>query len=248
MEASAPDAGEEVNPLISAPAASLHTIVGMITAQWLPSGSWFRECGTLYFSQRDLQGEERILAHGYGTSTIAGEMLLPRERRTSITDPGHRPMLTAMAIWCRWLNWVVFKQVRGTAHLHKDMERLVYAMAETAAAHRWKVVLDVQRRLAREPLAVGFTAEWAGEGEWKITIEVFRDLGIALGVVLLGIYILLSILAGSVFSAPANSRGHAPDSESCRLLVSTTRYSSPPPARLDDRSGRHRSFATRDVH
>lgn len=27
----------------------------------------------------------------------------------------------------------------------------------------------------------GFAIDWAGEGEWKITLDVFRDLGLALG-------------------------------------------------------------------
>jgi multidrug efflux pump subunit AcrB len=33
--------------------------------------------------------------------------------------------------------------------------------------------------------------KWAGEGEWEITIRVFRDLGIAFSVAVLGIYVLL---------------------------------------------------------
>lgn len=32
---------------------------------------------------------------------------------------------------------------------------------------------------------------WSGEGEWKITVEVFRDLGLAFAGALVGIYILL---------------------------------------------------------
>jgi multidrug efflux pump subunit AcrB len=38
---------------------------------------------------------------------------------------------------------------------------------------------------------------WNGEGEWKITLDVFRDLGIAFGVALLGIYMLLVWQTGS---------------------------------------------------
>jgi multidrug efflux pump subunit AcrB len=36
-----------------------------------------------------------------------------------------------------------------------------------------------------------FTVNFAGEGEWKITLDVFRDLGLAFGAALIGIYILL---------------------------------------------------------
>jgi multidrug efflux pump subunit AcrB len=40
-------------------------------------------------------------------------------------------------------------------------------------------------------------AVWNGEGEWKITLDVFRDLGIAFGVALIGIYFLLVVQTGS---------------------------------------------------
>nr|NIO03939.1 AcrB/AcrD/AcrF family protein [Pseudomonadota bacterium]NIS68776.1 AcrB/AcrD/AcrF family protein [Pseudomonadota bacterium] len=42
----------------------------------------------------------------------------------------------------------------------------------------------------------GIEAVWNGEGEWKITLRVFRDLGIAFGVALLGIFVVLRIQTG----------------------------------------------------
>ena len=39
-------------------------------------------------------------------------------------------------------------------------------------------------------------AVWNGEGEWEITLRVFRDLGIAFGVALLGIFLVLRIQTG----------------------------------------------------
>jgi len=45
----------------------------------------------------------------------------------------------------------------------------------------------------------GISVVWNGEGEWKITVEVFRDLGIAFGLACLGIYILLVYQTGSYF-------------------------------------------------
>ena len=44
-----------------------------------------------------------------------------------------------------------------------------------------------------------FRVAWAGEGEWKITVDVFRDLGIAFAAACLGIYILLVYQTGSYF-------------------------------------------------
>jgi multidrug efflux pump subunit AcrB len=40
-------------------------------------------------------------------------------------------------------------------------------------------------------LPSGFTVAFAGEGEWKITLDVFRDLGLAFGAAMIAIYVLL---------------------------------------------------------
>ncbi|MGD0517225.1 MAG: efflux RND transporter permease subunit [Thermoguttaceae bacterium] len=47
----------------------------------------------------------------------------------------------------------------------------------------------------------GFTIAFAGEGEWKITLDVFRDLGLAFGAAMIGIYVLLVAQTGS-FAIP----------------------------------------------
>ena len=43
----------------------------------------------------------------------------------------------------------------------------------------------------------GYTVDFAGEGEWKITLDVFRDLGLAFGAAMIGIYVLLVAQTGS---------------------------------------------------
>jgi hypothetical protein len=40
-------------------------------------------------------------------------------------------------------------------------------------------------------IPAGYTVDFAGEGEWKITLDVFRDLGLAFGAAMVGIYVLL---------------------------------------------------------
>lgn len=49
----------------------------------------------------------------------------------------------------------------------------------------------------RWSLPKGYQVEWAGEGEWKITLDVFRDLGLAFGAALLGIFVILMFQTGS---------------------------------------------------
>ncbi|MCC6124757.1 MAG: efflux RND transporter permease subunit [Pirellulales bacterium] len=46
-------------------------------------------------------------------------------------------------------------------------------------------------------LPEGYTVDFAGEGEWKITLDVFRDLGLAFGAAMIAIYVLLVAQTGS---------------------------------------------------
>ncbi len=103
---------------------------------------------------------------------------------------------------------------------HKDLKRVAYVYAEPVGRAPAAVVADVEadRLEAGEPLPAqtgthprplsqrsylnngggdfwslpaGTRVEWLGEGELKITKDVFRDLGIAFGVALVGIYMIL---------------------------------------------------------
>ncbi len=103
----------------------------------------------------------------------------------------------------------------GTIH-RKDLQRVAYVLAEAAGRPPAEIVLDVDadRALggalpAASPRALagrsmlrpgggdpwqlpdGFAVDWRGEGEWKITLDAFRDLGLAFLAACLGIYILL---------------------------------------------------------
>lgn len=74
---------------------------------------------------------------------------------------------------------------------HKNLERVVYVTADTAGRGPAYPVLALQRYFKHHPLPAGIRADWSGEGEWKITVDVFRDLGLAFAAALLGIYVLL---------------------------------------------------------
>jgi multidrug efflux pump subunit AcrB len=109
---------------------------------------------------------------------------------------------------------------------HKNLERVAYVFAETAGRPPADVVLDVQAdqvpdiSLIRNPqseirnlsdrtyfnmgagipwtLPAGTRALWSGEGEWKITVDVFRDLGLAFGAAMVGIFLILWLQTGSL--------------------------------------------------
>ncbi|MFH1745897.1 MAG: efflux RND transporter permease subunit, partial [Planctomycetota bacterium] len=102
---------------------------------------------------------------------------------------------------------------------HKNLRRVVYVFAETAGRAPAEAILDIQAdrtdatgetaaaSASGRPLAertywdngggvawsipAGFEVDWAGEGEWNITIDVMRDLGLAFAAACLGIYVLL---------------------------------------------------------
>lgn len=101
---------------------------------------------------------------------------------------------------------------------HKNLRRVAYVFAELTGRTPAEVVLDVGADLdgragsRPRPLAgrtylslgggdpwmlpEGVQVVWTGEGEWDITLRVFRDLGIAFGAALVGIFIVLWIQTG----------------------------------------------------
>ncbi len=80
---------------------------------------------------------------------------------------------------------------------HKNLVPVVYVFGETAGVPPAEAILELQRSAERDSALSGFKVVWSGEGEWDITLRVFRDLGIAFGVAVLGIYLLLLYQTGS---------------------------------------------------
>jgi multidrug efflux pump subunit AcrB len=102
---------------------------------------------------------------------------------------------------------------------HKNLRPVVYVFAEVAGRTPAEIVLDVSSDMNKDAtkshrvswdrrtyfnsggglpwtLPEGIQVVWKGEGEWKITLRVFRDLGIAFAVALLGIFLVLRIQTG----------------------------------------------------
>ncbi len=80
---------------------------------------------------------------------------------------------------------------------HKNLERVVYVFGEMAGKSPVNAILNLSSWFKEHPLPAGTRVVWNGEGEWKITLDVFRDLGIAFGAALVLIFILLLIETGS---------------------------------------------------
>jgi multidrug efflux pump subunit AcrB len=73
----------------------------------------------------------------------------------------------------------------------KNLHQVVFVTGETAGLSPVNAILELQSAVKELDLPKGYKVNWAGEGEWKITLDVFRDLGIAFLVALALIYVLL---------------------------------------------------------
>jgi multidrug efflux pump subunit AcrB len=129
-----------------------------------------------------------------------------------------------------------FREDAADTPIHrKDLQPVVYVTAELNGRAPGEVVADLvadfgqapRRRHHRRRLAVahllqqrrrrrlvrpaGYRVVWAGEGELKITLDVFRDMGLGYLFALLAIFALLRIQTGSGNPVPDHHAGHPPD-------------------------------------
>ena len=125
---------------------------------------------------------------------------LPRPERTGAAALSRLPVKAGNGSMVQLAELGRFVKVKTDQPIyHKDLKRLVYVYAELAGMPPANAVIDVKKRLADSDLPPGIKVDWAGEGEWKITVDVFRDLGLAFGAAMIGIYILLVIETASFF-------------------------------------------------
>ncbi len=73
---------------------------------------------------------------------------------------------------------------------HKDLRRVVFVTADAVGISPVNEVLWLEEHTAHM-FPPGYTINWSGEGEWHVTVTVFRDLGIAFGAALFFIFVLL---------------------------------------------------------
>jgi multidrug efflux pump subunit AcrB len=80
---------------------------------------------------------------------------------------------------------------------HKNLRHVAYVFGDTAGRTPGEAVISMLLAIRKNPVPGGAEVVWTGEGEWKITLDVFRDLGLAFGGALLLIYILMVYQTGS---------------------------------------------------
>ncbi len=151
---------------------------------------------------------------------------LPRALRSSPTDlsqltvTGRTGNIVLLAELGAWQDSTVSQTI-----YHKNLQRIAYVFAECVGRPPAECVIDIladrenkdtvslDRQAKPVPLAsrtylnngsgIGWSIPhdiamtFAGEGEWKITLDVFRDLGLAFGAAMVMIYIILVAQTGS---------------------------------------------------
>ncbi len=81
---------------------------------------------------------------------------------------------------------------------HKDLDRVVYITAEAVGRPPAEIILGLMSAMDEVSLPESVEVRWDGEGEWDITLRVFRDLGIAFGAAMVLIYLLLILETSSL--------------------------------------------------
>ncbi|MFP4667474.1 MAG: efflux RND transporter permease subunit [Desulfobacterales bacterium] len=128
------------------------------------------------------------------------KVVLPRESRSSLAGLAQIPLAGSEGKTVPLGELVEVKRVFNQQPIyHKNLDRVAYVTAEMAGRAPAEAIIGMQGGLKDDPLPEGIRAEWAGEGEWQITIRVFRDLGIAFAAALIGIYILIVLQTNSFF-------------------------------------------------
>lgn len=124
------------------------------------------------------------------------------------------------------------REINDKPIYHKDLKPVVYVTADISGRTPAEVIADVSSDLHKEEhkqkessnhwqtrtylnsggdhawsLPENINLKWSGEGEWRITIRVFRDMGLAFVFALAAIYVVLRIqtqsaaLSGIIMSA-----------------------------------------------
>ncbi|BBO69297.1 acriflavine resistance protein B [Desulfosarcina alkanivorans] len=148
-----------------------------------------------------LSGDTPATLHLPGErQTLRINTILPRQKRSGEVELSQVPVKGAAGAMIPLAELVTPVHIaRQQPIYHKNLERVVFVTGEMAGRAPGEAVLDMIKRLRSDPMPRGTRAEWAGEGEWKITLRVFRDMGIAFAAALTGIYILLIVQTGSFF-------------------------------------------------
>ncbi|MCP4673299.1 MAG: efflux RND transporter permease subunit, partial [Desulfobacula sp.] len=128
------------------------------------------------------------------------KLILPRDKRSDMVSISNIPIRSSKGAMIPLDEIIHINETENKKPIyHKNLEPLVYVIGEMAGRAPGEAVLDIMKKLKHNGIKNGLHVNWSGEGEWKITLRVFRDMGLAFAAALTGIYLLLVINTGSYF-------------------------------------------------
>ncbi len=128
------------------------------------------------------------------------KVILPRDKRSDMISISQIPIRSSLGKMIPLAELVRIRDTQNRKPIyHKNLDPVVYVVGEMTGRAPGEAVLDMMKTLKQTPLGDGIRVNWAGEGEWKITLRVFRDMGLAFAAALFGIYFILVINTGSYF-------------------------------------------------
>ncbi len=141
-----------------------------------------------------------------GTVHVAGERNpLQINVRLPFSDRSNLDRLGNLSVMAKDGSLVPISEIAGITEsvapktiFHKNSHRVQYVTAEVVGRSPYEPIFEMQNAVKNSDNLYHHHVEWRGEGEWKITLDVFRDLGLAFFAALAGIYVLLFIQTQSV--------------------------------------------------
>jgi multidrug efflux pump subunit AcrB len=156
-----------------------------------------------------LAPEDRGASDAFARLQIKGRPNIVRQRSAQGLESAPQP-LVALGELGQFETSIADKTIH-----HKDLRPVVYVMAEVSGRTPAEVIADLQADRGAPvsgagsdwrdrsflnngggdgwDLPNGLELTWSGEGEWLITVNLFRDMGIGYGFALLGIFFVLRL-------------------------------------------------------
>ncbi|MGM0563768.1 MAG: efflux RND transporter permease subunit [Pseudomonadota bacterium] len=179
-----------------------------MTAAWMPEE---REANPLPIRLR-LPQEARTAPEDFLSLQLRGQAGVVRQRTDQGLDIAARPLVS--------LGELGQFETSDYDHSiqHKDLKPVVYVSAELSGRTPAEVIADVSADRDSDPreashwsertffgngsglpwsVAEDIQVSWTGEGEWKITVDVFRDMGLAFLFALTAIFFVMRWQIGS---------------------------------------------------
>jgi multidrug efflux pump subunit AcrB len=161
-----------------------------------------------------MAGEERSSLADFNRLKIKGRAGIVQESSPQGLDSAAQPLVSIGELGS-------FTQQRADRTIHrKDLRPVVYVTAEISGRTPAEVIADINADQGESPGAAesdwqdrsfvspgagdgwrlpdGVSVLWTGEGEWPITVRVFRDMGLAFAFALVGIFFVLRLQTASV--------------------------------------------------